>query len=407
MSPVWRNNVTFDPFTQPITLLAPDGTTPVTVSLADVMVLQRTASYQNISQGVQTGAASILLLALLLITGKEKRRSHVFIFNALALLLIAIRGILSFVLCTGPLFNFYRWELMYYGDIGGTKSISAAGEVLSFLITVTIEISLAMQVRIVCCNLATFKRVAINITNGIGAFVVCGLRFALMVLNITWGIVGLETSTRSQFDTISTFASATNIALVISIGISTIIFCAKLGFAIRSRRSLGMKQFGPMQIIFVMGCQTMIGPRTSPSPSPPYHTYLTDNHALQSSSPSSPTGALRMSRSPAPQPPSSPSSFRCPPYGLLRTAPTAPAAVPPTCLHVLGSEARTSQRQVGREATTPTPTPRAHWLVIRRGRATSRRARGRVRGRGIWRCRSSDGSGIVVLGVCRWRGLIA
>lgn len=202
----------------------------------------------------------MLLLVLLLTTRAEKRRSCVFIVNASALLLVILRATLTMVALNGPFFDVYRFATMYYIDVQGAKNISSTGEVCSSLLFVAIEISLAVQVHIVCCNLETFRQLAINTFNGVVAFVACALRFALMVLNINWNIQHVESITYAQFGTITTLASATNITLVISIGISSVIFCSKLAFAIRSRRAMGMTQFGPMQIIFVMGCQTMFTP---------------------------------------------------------------------------------------------------------------------------------------------------
>lgn len=40
----------------------------------------------------------------------------------------------------------------------------------------------------------------------------------------------------------------------------TSIFNFKLWIAIRRREALGLPSFGPLQIIFIMGCQTMIVP---------------------------------------------------------------------------------------------------------------------------------------------------
>jgi pheromone alpha factor receptor len=131
---------------------------------------------------------------------------------------------------------------------------------MACLLTIAIQISLVLQVKIVCCNLETWKRRTIMIFSGLTAFTASGIRFALMVINIDWNIVNVATVTQSQFDALSSFASASNITFVVSICISAIIFCSKLFFAIRLRHSLGMKQFGSMQIIFVMGCQTMISP---------------------------------------------------------------------------------------------------------------------------------------------------
>jgi pheromone alpha factor receptor len=256
-----KTNASFDPWSQTFTLIQPDGTVPAVVPLSEVMTLQHNAVYQGISGGLQTGAALLLLLVLLLVTTKEKRRSWVHIFNVVALVLTILRGVLSFVLLTGPFFNFYRWIFMYYEGAQHAKAVSCAGEVVTFLITVTIEVALVMQVRIVCCNLATLQQLAITMFNSFVAFVVCAVRFSLMVLNIAWVIAGIEKSTEQQFNTVDRLALVANVTLVISIGMSSFIFSAKLAFAIRSRRSLGMTQFGPMQIIFIMGCQTMCTPR--------------------------------------------------------------------------------------------------------------------------------------------------
>jgi pheromone alpha factor receptor len=54
--------------------------------------------------------------------------------------------------------------------------------------------------------------------------------------------------------------SATNVTLTVSICFFCVIFVTKLGFAIKQRRQLGVREFGPMRIIFIMGCQTMVVP---------------------------------------------------------------------------------------------------------------------------------------------------
>ena len=318
IAPQYQINPAFDPWNQLVNITWPDGTTTVSVPLHDVMALQRSAVYQAISGGLQTGAAFLLLIVLLLVTNKEKRRSWVFILNVLALVFTIGRGVISFAVFDGPFFNFYRWILRYYDGTDDAKAVSAAGEVVTFLITVTIEMSLVLQVRIVCCNLTALQQLGINMLNMLVAFVVSALRFSLMVLNIAWAIEGIEQQTLRQFEMVSTLASAANITLVISIGISSVIFCAKLAFAIRSRRSMGMTQFGPMQIIFIMGCQTMCTPRKSIGSMK--RAVLTSS---QSSSPSSRTGVSTMRKSQACQPPLLPCHCRFQPCGLQQTQPTA------------------------------------------------------------------------------------
>ena len=263
MAMAYRINKTFDPWSQDITVTLPDGITTYVANYADIVAVQRSVMIQSVSQGIQVGASFILLVILLLITTRDKRRSIVFILNALALFLVIFRGVFAMFTFAGPFYDFYRWLLYYYSDTRTAQHISCVGEVATFILTVCIELSLVMQVRIVCCNLEDWRRHGITVLNVFAAFVACGIRFALMVVNITWGIVGVESTTYRQSQLISRLASAANITFVVSIGISAVIFCTKLAFAIQSRRSMGMKQFGPMQIIFVMGCQTMCTPRRS------------------------------------------------------------------------------------------------------------------------------------------------
>ena len=251
----------FNPFDQNFKLLYPNGQESMTARMADIFLVQQQAVSQAITQAVQIGACIILLIVLLLVTRKEKLSSMVFLVNVLALLSVSLRGILALCVVTGPLYNFYRYEVGFYENIGNAKTISAAGEVMSCLVTIFIQFSLVFQVKIVCSGLDTWKRIILIGINCVAALSSATIRFSLMALNIKWNILHVQGETQIQFDTLGTLASATNITLVISIGVSSLIFTGKLWFAIHNRRQLGMNQFGAMQIIFVMGCQTMFTPR--------------------------------------------------------------------------------------------------------------------------------------------------
>ena len=259
----YQVNSSFDPYSQDFTIIEPDGVTPLVVSVDSIRSVQWNTALQSIMEGTQIGAALILLLALCLMTKTDKRRSLVFILNATALLLVALRGIFSCLVYTSAFYDWYNWQLHWYEGVSGAKTVSAFAEFWTFMLILTIEMSLVLQVRIVCCNLSPFKRHLINISNVLAAIATVCVRFALMIMNIDWNIMNIENENGWQFSRISTFASAANITLVISIGYSAVVFCAKLALAIEARRSMGMKQFGPMQIIFVMGCQTMCTPCTS------------------------------------------------------------------------------------------------------------------------------------------------
>ncbi|KAK4556912.1 pheromone alpha factor receptor [Recurvomyces mirabilis] len=260
----WRKDPTFDYYNQDFVLTAPDGITAVPASLADVLKLDRLIATQGVVFGVQAGITGLLFLILLLMTKRDKRQSAVFLLNITALLLIFITCVLWCVSLTGVFYNFYNWELFYYmaddpGVIKATR-LSVTTEVLSVLVMATIFSSLVLQIRIVCCTLSDLWRRCILAVSISVALAVITVRFVLAVYNIKYNIIGLLDETTDQFHFLGQLGRASNACTVFAIAFFSAIFVTKLAFAIRLRRKLNMKQFGPMQIIFVMGCQTMIVP---------------------------------------------------------------------------------------------------------------------------------------------------
>lgn len=256
----------FNPNEQAFTVLFPDQHTTHNLSLHSVEVLKDTTVVTAIIFGIQIGMSLLLLTVLAVMTKPDKRRSIVFFLNLAALLLLFVRSIIMCAALQGPFYTYYNWALQYYpgnADFNRAIRVAVAGEVTNFLVIVAIELSLLFQVRIVCCTLKTSWRLAMTATTTLVATAVCGIRFATMVINARIGLVKVAAKTSYERALISNMASATNISVICSIIFFSAIFCAKLGHAIWQRRSIGMKQFGPMQIIFVMGCQTMFIPGES------------------------------------------------------------------------------------------------------------------------------------------------
>lgn len=305
-----RNN-SFDPFTQRFDIFLQDGISPIDTSITDIDVLLRLSVYQAISQAAQLGAAAVLTAAIFLMTSSEKRRSSVFILNAISLLLVVLRGIFQLSTIQGPFYEWFRWKTQQYIDMGNARAVSACSEATSVLLTIAILSSLYVQVSIVCCNLSDARRYIINISNALVIATAVAMRLTLGILNIKYNIM-MTDGNWHEFQMYGGFASAANITLVLAIAFSTVIFTAKLAFAIKARRSMGMKQFGPMQVIFVMGCQTMFTPRKYQKSHVDFNQQLISE---QSSSPSSTTPASRTPMSSRSCQPSSPSPFRSPACG--------------------------------------------------------------------------------------------
>lgn len=259
--PVVSSNASFDPFSQTFMIKLQDGRSEVVTGVLEINELRNLAVNQAITRATQLGAATVLLAAIFLMTRAEKRRSSVFCLNIISLLLVVMRSAVQLATMNGPLYEFWRWKTYTYILMGNSAEISACAEAFSLMLTIAVLVSLFVQVTIVCCNLSDARRYIINTSNGITIALAVAVRLALAVLNIRWNILNLGDGSFDEFSTLGKMASAANITLVISIAFSTVIFTGKLAAAILARRSMGMTQFGPMQIIFIMGCQTMFTPR--------------------------------------------------------------------------------------------------------------------------------------------------
>ena len=249
--------VPFDPFTQDFTLRLDDGT-PLSISITDVDELFLYSIQICINYAAQLGASTILLIALLVLTKPDKRLSPVFILNSLALLLNIIRNVLQCLYFTSPFLKTYAHFGQDYSRVPGSAyATSIAATVLAVLLLICIEASLVLQVRVVSFLLMPVYRRVIFVFSAITASLAVGFRLALCVENSRF-IVSLKPPSSLNW-----LESASNITTSISICWFCAVFVTKLGIALHERRQLGLKRFGPMQIILIMGCQTLIVPGMS------------------------------------------------------------------------------------------------------------------------------------------------
>ena len=244
----------FDPYQQSFTLQASDGT-PFNVSIPDLDYLVRYNVQICINYGAQTGASIILLIVLLLLTKPDRRTSAIFIVNASSLALNIIRNILQCLHFTGPWTETYA---VFSGDVSRIHSAdyakSVTGTVFILLVLLCVEISLCLQTRVVCVIMRQLYRRTIFATSVVIALLAIAFRLALCIENSIYIVQAKVVGPLYHL------ASATTITETISICWFSTVFVTKLAFALNERRKLGLAQFGPMQIIFIMGCQTLIVP---------------------------------------------------------------------------------------------------------------------------------------------------
>lgn len=242
----------FDPFTQNITVHYVDGS-PFQVPVDKVDWWNQYCVRICINYSCQLGASIVLLVVLLLLTKPEKRVSAVFWLNSLALLSNIIRLFCEIIFFTSAFVRFYPWLTHDYSRVPRSAyATSIAGVIFVFFVVIFMESSLVLQVQVVCANLRRRYRRLLLVVSILMAMAPIGFRFTLTVLN-AMNIMNVKVLGPWLENT-------TNVIVTVSICFFCIIFVVKLGFAIKMRRRLGVRDFGPMKAIFVMGCQTMVVP---------------------------------------------------------------------------------------------------------------------------------------------------
>ncbi|KAL5333507.1 fungal pheromone mating factor STE2 GPCR-domain-containing protein [Aspergillus crustosus] len=245
---------TFDPWSQNVTFHFRDGS-PFPVPIIAVDEWAQYPIRVCVNYAAQLGASVVLLVILLLLTRAEKRGSYVFILNCLALLLNFARLLCSILVFTSAFARAYAVFSMDYSEVpGGAYANSVMGVIFAAMLLTLIEVSLVLQVQVVCSNLRRIYRRVLLTLSCVVALVPIAFRYWLAVVNIQHI---LDASSPVSFNWLE---STANIVLTVSICFFCAVFVTKLGFAIRLRRKLGLTDFGPMKAIFVMGCQTLIIP---------------------------------------------------------------------------------------------------------------------------------------------------
>lgn len=204
----------------------------------------------------QIGATIAVFVILLMLTRAEKRKSPVFILNSAALFFNFIGAILQCLYYTGPWFSPYVYlSGDYFAVPESAKRVSIAPGPFICLVLLAILTSLVLQLRVVCVTLNPLQRLLISMISLFVALVAFGFRIAQVTINNECNIN--EARWCSQYLWVY---KAEAITTTIAICFFSVAFCAKLGWSLHQRRRMGLTQFGPMQIIFIGGFQTLVIP---------------------------------------------------------------------------------------------------------------------------------------------------
>jgi pheromone alpha factor receptor len=246
--------MSFDPYEQNITLTASDGSTmDIPLPFFDEYVQEGVVSCIN--YGCQLGATIVTFVLLCLLTRSKKRSSIIFCLNVIALLLNMFRLICEVLIYTSAWFETYAY---FTGDISrvsrGDFANSVLVSVMDALLQVLMEASLVKQTKVVSTNMSRWQKATILAASLALATSSIGFRMAQMVLESMLIVKNMPFTGYIWLQKVNTILTTTSI-----IYFSIVLVC-KLGYTIYRRKQLGVHQLSPMQIIFIMSCQTMIVP---------------------------------------------------------------------------------------------------------------------------------------------------
>ncbi|OLL23185.1 Pheromone P-factor receptor [Neolecta irregularis DAH-3] len=219
------------------------------VPLSDIEIYEGTRVHSAALFSALIAAAGIMIIMLAVVTKPAKRKTPVFFMNLASLIALLLSSSLSLSYYLSSWVGIY---VQFTGDFEPVskmdQDVSIAGACSRVLLITCIEISLVLQCRIIC---STSRKVKFLLT----AFAVA-IASAVVILWIYLTVLGIQSGNGPSDQA----HLARQIVYSASIYFFSAIFVSKLVQTIMLRRRLGLEQFGPIQIITIMGCQTMFVP---------------------------------------------------------------------------------------------------------------------------------------------------
>jgi pheromone alpha factor receptor len=244
-----------DGYNQTITMLFPDGS-PFNISMTDLTYMNNVNIAMGLMYGIQIGLALIMLIVTLLLTQKGKRRSLIFFCNVAALVLDIPRSALIATWLTSMWNNPYVYFTHDTSRLTtGNIVASIIGQPFKLFEIIAIQISLITQVRVVLMTSPSFLRRCIIAILFTLSLITLGMEIGLSIINAKQ-----IAKTADPLPIQPHLAKAADIMLSIFIACAMLVFVWKLAYALKNRRNLGLVKFGPMQVVFIMGVQTMVVP---------------------------------------------------------------------------------------------------------------------------------------------------
>lgn len=230
---------------------------PTNISFLKINALMYELSVENTCAGFSLGFSSLLLIILLLTMPVSKLRKPIFLLNLISLFLVAFNDLLVILVNSSLVPNVGLQLLDASNPFPNSDETTNIMHILvALLLYPTTLTSLVMQVRVVF-TAEILTRTILTIIGAIGVIFQTGITFSWVVYNIRASLNWSDSLPMWMYTVLRAFYT-------FFVGVASLIFLGKLGFTIYRRRKMNIRQFGPMEIIFVMFCQCLVVPGISP-----------------------------------------------------------------------------------------------------------------------------------------------
>lgn len=263
--PPWHSNtstslaVDFNPWDQNVTLVMGNTTGSallVTTPLYLINSWKVETQQACINYGSQLGGCLIMLMMVAITTRQAKRMQPIFWLNMISLLLGFVRALIQVLYYIGPFQDTYRFIT---GDFSTVPRSHTHRSVLGIAVTVlmfcTVEASLVLQTNVVCMTMTPKWRWVVILFSTIIVLLACISRLILNIINVEY--VLKHTFDKNLYQRMGQLSLITE---TVSIWYFCAVFVGKLAWTMIIRKRMGLKQWGPMQIICISGGCTLIIP---------------------------------------------------------------------------------------------------------------------------------------------------
>ncbi|EPX73171.1 pheromone p-factor receptor [Schizosaccharomyces octosporus yFS286] len=258
--PWWKNYYTMNGTqvqNQSIPILSTQGYIQVPLSTIDKAERNRILTGMTVSAQLALGV--LIMVMSILLSSPEKRKTPVFIVNSASIISMCIRAILMIVnLCSES----YSLAVMYgfvFELVGQYVHVfDILVMIIGTIIIITAEVSMLLQVRIICAHDRKTQRIVTCISSGLSLIVVA-FWFTDMCQEIKY-LLWLTPYNNHQISGYYWVYFVGKILFAVSIMFHSAVFSYKLFHAIQIRKKIGQFPFGPMQCILIISCQCLFVP---------------------------------------------------------------------------------------------------------------------------------------------------